>query len=261
MFSRSYSSAFKSYLNLSWNELGRCTFTEKSIISTLTMSLVNRVTGTGPMGATMSPMIVDMVFNDQPWGKLQLPEVNTKSGGTDVIVQEQEVKITNQESFRAFVKALMLDEELVLVLDNGDCHITAKVMGWPLKSNVTYKKRLVIKGMKGPRLSLVDTTADKNTMKVYNPSPLEIDHGVSMFDIVDSDGQVVAEEKGQLNIVRGDFDSTLGITFKPGKKVAPGTKLKLVGKGTEKDSWMNDTLKYINSEFEAKDQFVSFLTG
>lgn len=213
------------------------------------------------MGATMSPMVVDMVFNDQPWGKLQLPEVNTKSGGTDVIVQEQEVKITNQESFRAFVKALMLDEELVLVLDNGDCHITAKVMGWPLKSNVTYKKKLIIKGMRGPKLSLVDTTADKNTMKVYNPSPLEIDHGVSMFDIVDADGQVVAEEKGQLNIVRGDFDSTLGITFKPGKKVVTGTKLRLVGKGTEKDSWMNDTLKYINSEFEAKDQFSSFLTG
>ncbi|KAG6360520.1 hypothetical protein INS49_011582 [Diaporthe citri] len=212
----------------------------KATPDTLTMSLVNRVTGTGPMGATMSPMIVDMVFNDQPWGKLQLPEVNTKSGGTDVIVQEQEVKITNQESFRAFVKALMLDEELVLVLDNGDCHITAKVMGWPLKSNVTYKKKLTIKGMRGPKLSLVDTTADKNTMKVYNPSPLEIDHAL---------------------VLRGDFDSTLGITFKPGKKVASGTKLRLVGKGTEKDSWMNDTLKYISSEFEAKDQFSSFLAG
>lgn len=213
------------------------------------------------MGATMSPMIVDMVFNDQPWGKLQLPEVNTKSGGTDVLVQEQEVKITNQESFRAFVKALMLDDELVLVLDNGDCHITAKVMGWPLKSNVTYKKKLIIKGMKGPRLSLVDTTAGQNVMKVYNPSPLEIDHGVSMFDIVDGEGQVMAEEKGQLNIVRGDFDSTLGITFKPGKKITPGSKLRLVGKGTEKDSWMNDTLKYINSEFEATDKFSSFLVG
>lgn len=226
------------------------------------MSLVNRVTNTGPTSATLSPMVVDLCFGGQAWGKLQLPEIITASGGADIICAEQEVAITNQESFRAFVRALMLDEELVLTLDNGDCQITSKIMGFSMKSKVLYKKDLIIKGMRGPKLSLVDTSGGKNTMKIINPSPLEIDHGVSLFDIVEGEGSnddVVANLKGQLNIVRGTFDSTLDISF-TGKKVAAGAKLRLVGKGTEKPSWMNDTLQYINESFEATEQFAA-LTG
>lgn len=222
------------------------------------MALVSRVTNTGPTSATMAPMVVDLVFGGVPWGKLQLPEIITAPGGADIICDAQEVAITNQESFRAFVKALMLDDDLVLGLDNGDCQISSKVLGFGMKSQVVYKKDLALKGMKGPKVTLVETTADSNTMKVTNPSPVEIDHGVSMFDILDGD-DVVANLKGQLNIVRGDADTKLGITF-TGKKVEAGKKLKLVGKGTEDDSWMNDTLQYINSEFEATEQFAG-LTG
>lgn len=223
------------------------------------MSLVNRVTGTGPTSATMAPMMVDLVFGGVTWGKLQLPEVVTAPAGADIIVAEQEVKILDQDAFRSFVKALMLDEELVLTLDNGDCQIASKIMGFTMKSKVIYKKDLVIKGMQGPKVTLVETTANQNTMKVINPSPLEIDHGVSLFEIVDEAGTVLADLKGHLNIVRGTFDSTLDVTFKGGKKLTPGSKAKLIGKGTEKQSWMNDTLKYINSEFEVNEQFASFL--
>lgn len=223
---------------------------------TLTMSLVNRVTNTGPTSATLSPMVVDLCYDGQAWGKLQLPEIVTASGGADIICEEQEVKITNQESFRGFVRALMLDEELVLVLDNGDCKITSKIVGFTKVTNVVYRKELVIRGMGGPKVSLVETTGGNNTIKVINPSPLEIDHGVSLFDVIQDDGDVVAKLKGQMNIVRGNFDSTLGITF-TGKKVEPGTKVKLVGKGTEDDSWRNDTLQYINEEFVVNEQFAS----
>lgn len=220
------------------------------------MSLVNRVTNTGPTSATLAPMVVDLCYGGEAWGKLQLPEIVTASGGADIICAEQEVKITNQKSFRGFVKALMLDEELVLVLDNGDCHITSKIMGFTMKSNVVYRKELVIRGMSGPKVSLVETAGGKNTLKVINPSPLEIDHGVSLFDIVQGEDNVVAKLKGQLNIVRGNFDSTLNITF-TGKKVEPGTKVRLVGKGTEDDSWRNDTLQYINEEFVVNEQFAA----
>lgn len=199
--------------------------------------------------------MVDLVFGGVTWGKLQLPEVVTASSGADVVCAEQEVKILNQDAFRAFVKALMLDKELVLRLDNGDCKIAAKILGFTAKSNVVYKKDLVIKGMQGPRVTLKDCSGGKNTFAVENPSPLEINHGISMFDIVSGD-EVVAQLKGPLNIVRGNFDSTLDITFN-GKKVAPGTKVRLAGTGTEKDSWMNDTLKYINSEFEVSGQFAA----
>lgn len=218
---------------------------------------MNRLTNTGPTSATLSPMVVDLCFGGQAWGKLQLPEITTSSSGTDIICTEQEIKITNQDSFRAFVKALMLDDELTLSLDNGDCHISSKIMGMTLKSTIVYKQDLVIRGMGGPKVSLVDTSAGKNTIKVANPSPLELDHGVSMFDIVDAaSGDAVASLKGQLTIVRGSFDATLDITFQ-GKKVAPDAKLRLVGKGTEKQSWMNDTLQYINQDLAATPQFAS----
>lgn len=219
------------------------------------MSLVNRVTGTGPTSATMSPMVVDLVFGGVPWGKLQLPEVVTASNGTDVVCAEQEVAITNQDAFRGFVRALMLCDELTLTLDNGDCQISSKILGFTAKSKVVYKKDLIIKGMRGPQVTAAGTANGKNTLKVVNPSPLEIDHGVSMFDLVQGE-EVVAQLKGPLYIKRGTFDSTLDITF-TGKKVAPGSKIRLVGKGTEKDSWMNETLQYINSEYEVDEKFAS----
>lgn len=224
--------------------------------SSLTMSLVNRVTGTGPTSATMAPMVVDLVFGGVPWGKLQLPEVVTASVGTEVRVQEQDVAITNLDAFRAFVRALMRDDELVLTLDNGDCHVASKILGFTARSTVVYKKDLLVRGMRGPRVALAGTAGGQNTMKVTNPSPMEIDHGVSMFEIVQGQDEVVAEVKGPMYIVRGNFDTTMDITFK-GKKVEPGAKLRLVGKGTENESWMNDTLKYIDSEFEADLAFAT----
>lgn len=129
-------------------------------------------------------------------------------------------------------------------------------MGWPLKSRVKYRKDLVIKGMQGPKLKLAGTTSATNTMKVVNPSPVEILHGVSMFDIVDDKGEVLAELKDEMTILRGTFDSRMAIFFK-GKGVTPGTKVHLIGKGTETDAWTNETLKFINQEFEVNEQFAS----
>ncbi|KAF3766341.1 hypothetical protein M406DRAFT_330169 [Cryphonectria parasitica EP155] len=244
---------------------------KKATPDSLTMSLVNRVTGTGPTSATMSPMVVDLVFGGVAWGKLQLPEVVTSPSGTDIVCAEQEVAITDQKAFRAFVKALTWDEELRLTLDNGDCRITTKIMGFQVNSNIVYSKELLIKGMGGPKVSLVRTGGGQNTVRVENPSPLEIDHGVSMFEVVvvdgngngngngKGDGVVAARLRGGLIIVRGACECTMDITF-TGVKVAPGTKARLIGRGTEAQSWMNDTLQYIDSELEVTEQFAA-LTG
>lgn len=68
---------------------------------------------------------------------------------------------TNLEAFRTFIEALMLDDGLVLddglmlFLSNGDCS-RPRLMGWLLKGMATYKKNLGIKGMRDPKLSLVD---------------------------------------------------------------------------------------------------------
>ncbi|KAK1997627.1 hypothetical protein LX36DRAFT_62734 [Colletotrichum falcatum] len=221
------------------------------------MTIVSRVTGTGPMGATMMPMTVDMMFNGGCFGKLDLPEVKTKSGGTEVIVRDQVIQIIDRNAFMAFVKAIMCDQELVLRLDNGDC--TIKALG--LSAKVKYAKDVPIVGMGGPKVAQVNSQERgggfANTMKVYNPSPLEIDHGVSMFEIRNESGEVVAELKGDLKIVKGDFETTFQGSINKGTKTSD--KAKLVGTGVQESNWCNETIKFIDVPFSVSPQFAQML--
>ncbi|KAK2018853.1 hypothetical protein LZ32DRAFT_613336 [Colletotrichum eremochloae] len=221
------------------------------------MTIVSRVTGTGPMGATMAPMTVDMMFNGGCFGKLDLPEVKTKSGGTEVVVRDQLITIVDRNAFRAFVKAIMCDQQLVLHLDNGDC--TIKALG--LSAKVKYAKDVPLIGMGGPKIAQINTqergSGIVNTMKVYNPSPLEIDHGVSMFEIRNESGEVLAELKGDLKIVKGDFETTFQGSINKGAKASD--KARLVGLGTQESNWCNETIKFIDVPFSLSPQFASML--
>ncbi|KAH8888187.1 hypothetical protein GQ53DRAFT_691754 [Thozetella sp. PMI_491] len=215
------------------------------------MTINSRVTGTGPVGATMKPMVVDMCFQGACFGKLELPEVQTSASGADINIYDQDIKVTDMVAFRAFVKSLMNDEDLVLTLDNGACSIRT----FGLTANCTYKKEVFLKGMNGPKTELQATDATTNTVIIHNPSPLEIEHGVSMFEIHDSAGAVLAELKGQMEIKRGDFVLTMHITRQGGK---PGDiKATLVGMGTENPAWTNDTLKYIKTPLQLTESFCS----
>jgi hypothetical protein len=215
------------------------------------MGIESRVTGTGPIGATMQPMVVDLTFKGKCFGKLQLPEVRTASSGTAVNIYDQDIKILDMDAFKAFVKSLMNDEDLVLTLDNGECSI--KALG--LTGRCTYKKDIYLKGMNGPPSKLKKTDKDTNTMAVHNQSPLEIDHGVSKLEIQDSAGNTIAEFKGPMEIKRGDFDLTMNITRKGTKP--SGSEALLVGTGTENNAWTNETLKYIRVPLQLTEEFTA----
>jgi hypothetical protein len=199
----------------------------------------------------MQPMVVDLVFDGGCFGKLQLPEVKTSSSGTAVNVYDQHIKILNMDAFKSFVRSLMCDEKLVLVLDNGECAI--KALG--MRGRCTYKKDVHLAGMNGPPCEIKRTDAKTNTILVHNVSPLEIDHGVSMFEIQDSQGNKVAEVKGPMQIKRGDFEITMDIS-RTGIKPASGDGV-LVGKGTDNQAWTNITLTYIRTPLKFTDEFVS----
>jgi len=218
------------------------------------MSIESRATGTGPVPAKLAPMEVDLVFGGACFGKLKLPEVNTSPSGCDVNINDQPISIVNLEAFRAFVKSLMQDEKLTLTLDNGKCTITAFRF---LKGNCTYKKDVHIKGMNGPVIKIVNTTAEANSVVVVNPSPLHIDYRVSKFEIQTADGQTVAELKGPMVIQRGEHEITMNINRATGVSL-DGAELKLVGMGTEDKAWTNDTLKFIQVPISVTDQFRSF---
>jgi len=57
------------------------------------MSIESRLTGTGPMSSTIAQMEVDMIGPGGLFGRLRLPEIKTKSGGTTVQAHDQTIQI------------------------------------------------------------------------------------------------------------------------------------------------------------------------
>lgn len=222
------------------------------------MEIESRVTNTGPLSATQLAMTVDMIGPKGIFGKMNLPEVKTKSSGVDVNIPPQKVAIVDQEAFQAFVKALQLDEKLVLRLDNGVGQI--KALG--MKANITYRKNVDMLGMNGPKTVILKTEATaegfKNTLKITNPSPLEIDIGENVFHFVDEAGTVVAEQRGRLNIPRGD--SYHEVTGKILAK-SPQGKVRLVGVDVEKQSWLKETIKYFDTPIALTPEFTTLTTA
>jgi len=231
---------------------------EDATADTFVMTIESRVTSTGPMSATQSPLTVDMIGPAGVFGKLNLPEVKTKSSGTDVKIQKQLIKIVDQDAYQAFVKSIQLDEKLTLRLDNGAGQI--KALG--MKSNIVYKKNVELKGMNGPKTELVKTIATeggfKNTIKIYNPSPLEIDLGENTFEFVDEEGQVIAEQTGHLDIPRGEsYHEVLGSV----KAKSSSSKISLVGKDVAKESWLKTTIKYFNTPISLTPEMTSMVSA
>jgi len=222
------------------------------------MTIESKVTHTGPVSATQSPLTVDMIGPAGVFGKLNLPEVKTKSSGTFVNIPPQLIKIVDHNAYQAFVKSIQLDEKLTLRLDNGVG--TIKALG--MKSNIIYKKNVELNGMNGPKTELVKTTpiegGFKNTIKIYNPSPLEIDLGQNTFEFVDESGQVIAEQSGHLDISRGEsYHEVTGIV----KAKSTGGKIRYVGKDVEKESWLKTSIKYYNTPITLTPEMTSLVSA
>jgi hypothetical protein len=204
----------------------------------------------------MAPMEVDLTFNGGCVGKLKLPQVKTSSSGAQVNISNQHIKVLDMACFKAFVKSLVTDEKLVLALDNGKC--TIKALG--MTGHCTYKKEVHLKGMNGPVTKFTNTTDELNTMVVTNPSPVEIDHGISTFLIQTGAGERLAELRGPMLIKRGESEVTMDIYREDGLVVAPSaiTDMKLVGSGTEDGAWTDETIKFIQTPITLTEQFYSF---
>ncbi|KAE9372658.1 hypothetical protein N431DRAFT_375921 [Stipitochalara longipes BDJ] len=221
------------------------------------MTIESRVTNTGPFSATQSPMTVDMVGPTGIFGRLDLPEVKTKSGGTDILIPDQEIKIVSMTNYKAFVKSLMQDEELVMKLENGKGTIKAMMM----TANIVYQKDVKMKGMNGPKTVMVKTEKEgdgfKNTMLTINPSPLEIDMGTVHYEIRNEDGVKIADQSGKTYITRGESTSTM-----VGKTTgeAPKVQAKLVGVAVDDENWHKETIGYLDTTTTLSEEFVAMCT-
>jgi len=222
------------------------------------MTIESRVTDTGPLGATMSAMTVDMVGPEGVFGKLDLPEVKTSSKGANVNITDQKIDIVDMNAYKAFVKTIQLDQKLTMRLDNGQG--TIKALG--LKANIVYKKEVHMLGMNGPVTQIVKTEAVgsgfKNTMKIINPSPLEIDLGSPAFAFKNAAGELLATQAGKLFITRGE---TLFTVTGEVKSKGAADKLVLVGESTDHDSWINETITYFNAPISLTPELQSLVVA
>jgi hypothetical protein len=223
------------------------------------MSIDSRTTNTGPAPAVLQPMTVDMIGPKGAFGRLDLPEVKTNIRGADVLIRDQHIQITDLEAYLAFSRSIQLDEKLSMLLDNGIGQI--KALGF-LKANIKYKKQVDILGMDGPQTEILKTEilADgtfKNSVRIINPSPVEIELGKVSMHFKSATGEILATQEADIFIVRGEtlYEAT-------GKVVAKGdvANIHLVG-GEEltKKSWIKSTLDNFDVPIKLTPELESLL--
>ncbi|KAF2671978.1 hypothetical protein BT63DRAFT_422491 [Microthyrium microscopicum] len=204
-------------------------------------------------------MTVDLVGPKGAFGKLNLPEVKTTSKGADVIIKDQKIQITDMEAFLAFNKSLQLDEKLTMHLDNGQG--TIKALG--MKSKIVYKKPVAMKGMDGPQTEIVKTEVlgdgqFKNTMKIINPSPVEIDLGNVVFAFKNQAGEVLATQIGNVYIKKGEtiYEATGEV-----KQKSELGRVSIVGLSEAKGTWVSKTLEFFNTPLSLTPEMEKLLSA
>jgi hypothetical protein len=208
------------------------------------MVIESRTFDTGLLPATLSPMTVDLVGPKGAFGKLDLPEIKTTSKGAVVNIPEQLIKITNMDAYLAYSKSIQLDEKLTMFLDNGIG--TIKALG--MKNKIVYKKPVHMLGMDGPQTSVTRTEIlgdgqFRNTMKIINPSPVEIDMGNVTMAFKNAAGEILATQTANIFIVRGETVYQATGTVKQKGNVG---RVSLIGLDPERESWIKNTLSLFN---------------
>ena len=224
--------------------------------SSFSLSLECRVTNTGPFTATMTAMSVDMVGPQGKFGRLELPEMTFTENGGHVRVENQRIHILDMNPFIAFTKALMQQEKTLLTIENGKPKM--KVVG--MKVDIDFRKTIEIAGLNGPRTEFVGADEDVVTMKMYNPSPLELDFGLCSFDFKDPDQvrTVLATITGDLFITRGEsaYDFKVTAKTKPGGAIAA---MAMIGAEARADSWVRQIMQHFHVSLPLTRELGNFL--
>lgn len=219
------------------------------------MSMEAKVAKTGPVGVIMSPMTVDMCGPAGIFGRLNLPEIKTDPSGTTISVTDQKIQIVNMDNFLAFNKAITVDDDVILSLENGHTTLQKSLFS----ASIVYKKDVALKGMSGPKTIIEKTEPNgkefKNTVVSFNTSPLEIDLGTVKHEIRNSKGEKIAEQRGKVYLARGKSTYVMtGVT----SGMTTEKDARLVGVGVEEeDVWPNQAILSFNVPLTLTDEFLA----
>ena len=233
--------------------------------SSFHVSIEARTTNTGPASATLSAFTIDLCGPAGRFGRVHLPAITTHSDGAPIIVTDQLVRISNKAALQAFIKPVIVDAHAVLVLRDGHTFVRALGIG---PKPVCYEKDIPMDGMHGPNISVVaasatDPASDGTdaaagaigltlTIRVANPSPMEISFGECAFEIQNAAGEVFAELTGPLDTRCGQFEATLKGTANKkvpitSTAVKGSSPARLVGKRCFGAGWCDETLHQIDN--------------
>ncbi|OAQ97756.1 hypothetical protein LLEC1_00542 [Akanthomyces lecanii] len=230
-------------LNKSKLEVELIKITKATERSSFSMSMKGRATKIGVASATIAAMTVDLVGPRGAFGRLDVPSIKMGSLGAEVTIVDQTISITDMDAFKAFVEAIMKDEDLTLRLENG--HTTVKSMG--MKSTIVYNKVIHLKGLKLLQTSLLkmEPEADgmKSTISLVNPSQFEVDLGTVIYEVQDKAGRRIGEQKGATHLQRGQSSLTLRGSI--AGEVSSG-ETKFVGVDVEEQNWLKQIMRSID---------------
>ncbi|BFZ56815.1 hypothetical protein PYCC9005_003863 [Savitreella phatthalungensis] len=161
-----------------------------------TMSMVSRIANTGPLPAeidgfqvalssTMGPTDLPedqrahslQATTSTPFGKpfanVLLPPLQARPDGATLTVTAQRVEITSHKAYDHFNARLINDEEFPLYM-YGRTRVS--VMGGRISGHVRYAKTVVVRGMGGLSIDVVETR--KRSRSVVKGRPTEVENEV-----------------------------------------------------------------------------------
>ncbi|RFN46401.1 ubiquitin-protein ligase (hul4) [Fusarium flagelliforme] len=206
------------------------------------LTIQGRLVETGTISSTIDAMEASLSFNGFRFGKVRFPQIQTSYWGTNFVIQEQRIDISNHATYCAFVRSLIVDEETCLQLDSKECTIRA------LRASPTCGIRLdmPLQAQNGPHLTLKKVSRSaKDVRMVLSLSysgQVEMNYGSCLFVLRNGPGEILAELKGELNISKSQKELVLHGIVKYG--VIPSQMVRLIGVAVEEDeeSWLSKTI-------------------
>ncbi|OTA97154.1 hypothetical protein M434DRAFT_26985 [Hypoxylon sp. CO27-5] len=234
------------------------------------VSLEARTLNTGPAKATISSMTVELHSVAGCFGKMTLPEIVTGADGAPIVVKNQIVEITDKTALQFFVVPAIKRNIAKLSLKNGQTSISISAFNVAPRT-ICYERDIRMQGMDGPEIriksasvtsrpatpSALSSSSSGNlmranvtvTLRVKNPSPIEISFGICEFEIQNSNNEVFAELKGHLDIRCDHFNATFqGVADK--RVTLTEGKARLVGRRCVGAGWCDETIKGIDIPIE-----------
>ncbi|KAF5607218.1 ubiquitin ligase (Hul4) [Fusarium subglutinans] len=205
-----------------------------------------RMFGTGTISSTIISTEASLSFNGTAFGRIKLPQTKTSFWGTDFVVQEQRVEITDYPNYCAFIRGIIVDDETSLQLENNNC--TVRALGTSSVCNLRLD--MPLKAIGGPRMAVKKLSRLGSDVTIVFSltylGPFELDHGCCIFELRNGHSETSAELKGELNIAAGQTELTLHGTTRDG--AVASNRVRLVGVGVEakEKSWLNETIREID---------------